>query len=260
MGEELGEDAGRLVRRVFWKISFEEFFTDFWKNGPDGSFRIFQPILDHRFPLTTGNSFGFRAEAEGEQDEPEPSPLHDVAGALQAALDASVLDASAQSVDENAQVGEALLRSRMNSDRLVPGYVVLLEVSRTIERLRRELLAIRCVELESGAKMMVRPDQQSAVRQRIATAESFSSEKIMQSIDGVQLYPRHILVSPENEDRVQQVVDSIGEQVQVKKRRLRIKTPPVFGSQVATVKSTFICLGIPSSTTSGSTSKQAASA
>merc|ERR1712032_1207529 len=113
---------------------------------------------------------------------------------LEAALEASVQEADARAAIVNGPLSSAILRSR-----LVPDAVVLLEVDRTLSTLRDALLAgdelanVRDaleshghpIELPSGAKIFVRPEQYSSV-----TA----------AVENMDLKPRHILVSQELDD------------------------------------------------------------
>merc|ERR1712048_48157 len=94
------------------------------------------------------------------------------AGDLETALEASVQEADARAATVNGPLSSAILRSR-----LVPDAVVLLEVDRTLSTLRDALLAgdelanVRDalmshghpVELPSGAKVFVRPEQYQSV-------------------------------------------------------------------------------------------------
>jgi len=148
-------------------------------------------------------------------------------------------------------------------DRLAPEYVAVLEVTRTPGTLRSALLegpelvqqrmALSSLglplELPSGAKLFLRPDQYHLVLQAI-TALKWS------------LKPRHILVALEFEVSVTKVIESVGEQVKVK-NRLMVETAPLFdqeGHQVrATIASTFIHVQIPSSLYSAPASQVAAS-
>ena len=144
----------------------------------------------------------------------------------------------------------------------MPDAVVLLEVDRTLSSLRQALMAgselahVRNalakhghpVELPSGAKMFVRPEQYQSV---LATVED------------MDLKPRHIVVAQELHDLVSSVISTV-KRTNVKRRRIATTRPcfcPWQSVQISVeVKRTFIHLEIPSSLHSGPSSKHAASA
>eukprot|EP00928_Gymnodinium_smaydae_P042478 TRINITY_DN2859_c0_g1_i5.p1 TRINITY_DN2859_c0_g1~~TRINITY_DN2859_c0_g1_i5.p1 ORF type:complete len:556 (-),score=51.13 TRINITY_DN2859_c0_g1_i5:175-1842(-) len=176
---------------------------------------------------------------------------------LETALEESVRDADARAVAVNGPLSSAILHSR-----LVPDLIVVLEVDRTFSALRNALLAgdelanVRDdlenhghqVELPSGAKVFVRPDQY---------------ERVISSIEEMEVKPRHIFVSQEFETAVTGVIAKI-KRTSVKRRRITTTRPSfcVWRSMQINVeiKRTFIHLDIPSSLLSGPSSRHAASA
>jgi len=180
-----------------------------------------------------------------------------VVGELETALEASMQEADARAAVVNGPLSSAILHSR-----LVPDSVVLLEVDRTLSTLRNALLAgdelanVRdaleshghAVELLSGVKVFVRPEQYNSV---------------ITAVEDMDLKPRHIVVSQELEHLVVSVIGAV-KRTTVKRRRVTT-TQPSFciwrGAKVSVeVKRTFIHLEIPSSLPSGPSSKHAASA
>jgi len=176
---------------------------------------------------------------------------------LETALEASVQEADARAAAVNGPLSSAILRSR-----LVPDAVVLLEVDRTPGTLRHALVAgdelanVRDalesnghrVELPSGAKIFVRPEQYQSV---------------VTAIEDMDLKPRHIIVSVEFDNLVNAVIGAV-KRTTVKRRRITT-TRPSFCTWKSVqvnveVRRTFIHLEIPSSLRSGSASKHAASA
>jgi len=176
---------------------------------------------------------------------------------LETALEASVQEADARAAAVNGPLSNAILRSR-----LVPDLVVLLEVDRTLNTLRHALLAgdelanVRDalvshghpIELPSGAKIFVRPEQYNSV---------------VTSIEPMDLKPRHIVVSQEYDTLVNRVIGAV-KRTTVKRRRIAT-TRPSFCTwrsvQVnVEVRRTFIHLEIPSSLPSGPSSTHAATA
>jgi len=179
------------------------------------------------------------------------------AGELETALQASLQEADARAAVVNGPLSSAILHSR-----LVPDSIVLLEVDRTLSTLRNALLAgdelanVRdaleshgyAVELPSGVKVFVRPEQYNSV---------------ITAVEDMDLKPRHIVVSQELEHLVVSVIGAV-KRTTVKRRRVTT-TQPSFciwrGAKVSVeVKRTFIHLEIPSSLPSGPSSKHAASA
>merc|ERR1711971_290365 len=104
------------------------------------------------------------------------------------------------------------------------------------------------VELPSGAKIFVRPEQYSAV---------------MDAMENMDLKPRHIVVSQELEPLVRTVIDGV-KRTTIKRRRITTTQPKLCNWKQAEVKvevrRTFINLKIPTSLLSGTTvSRHAAS-
>jgi len=185
------------------------------------------------------------------------STVNSMASDLETALNASVQEADARAATVNGPLSSAILRSR-----LVPDVVVLLEVDRTLSTLRDalligdELATVRDalenhdhpVELPSGAKVFVRPEQYISV---------------MTAVEGMELKPRHILVSQELHSLVNRVIGAV-KRTTVKRRRVTTTRPSFCNWRSVQVnveiKRTFIHLEIPSSLPSGPSSKHAASA
>jgi len=180
-----------------------------------------------------------------------------VAGELETALEASIQEADARAAVVNGPLSSAILHSR-----LVPDAVVLLEVDRTLSTLRNALLegdelanvrdALKshghAVELPSGAKVFVRPEQYNSA---------------LTAVEDKDLKPRHVVVSQELENLVNRVIGAV-KRTTVKRRRVTT-TRPCFCTWKSVkvnveVKRTFIHLEIPSSLQSGPSSKHAASA
>jgi len=180
-----------------------------------------------------------------------------VARDLETALEASVQEADARAAAVNGPLSSAILHSR-----LVPDVVVLLEVDRTLSTLRDALLTgealanVRnaleshghAVELSSGAKIFVRPEQYHSV---------------ITVVEDMDLKPRHIVVSQELDNLVSRVISTV-KRTTVKRRRITT-TRPSFCTwrsvQVnVEIRRTFIHLEIPNSLPSGPSSKHAASA
>jgi hypothetical protein len=170
-----------------------------------------------------------------------PAGLESLSMDMEAALEASVADADARAAHVNAPLSAAL---RQNP-RLVPDYVVLLEIGKTRSDLRNALLhgdglaevrsmCAPTVEQPHGAKIFVRPQQYSLV---------------MNAIEGMDLQPRHIIVSSEFESAVTGVIEG-ARRVSIKRRRIIGKTKPLFCEDPVAyvhVKRTFIHLEMPSS-------------
>lgn len=168
---------------------------------------------------------------------------------MDAALETSL--AQARPVDASANI--------FRSQRLAPEHVVLLEVNRTRHDLRKALLEgqevadIRrdmengghAVEFpDSGAKVFVHPDQYARV---LSALEEWSLRS------GVELHPRHIVVSSEYERQVVEAISS-AKRTSVKCRRVGTLTHLYTeDSNVhVEVKRTFIHLEIPTSLPSSS--------
>jgi hypothetical protein len=142
---------------------------------------------------------------------------------LYKALEVLELDAACV----NAPSSLAVLQAQ-----LVPECIVLLEVGRTRLNLRlallegEELAEIRnnliqkqlAVELASGVKIFVRPEQYSLV---------------ISALDGLELHPRHIVVSTEFESTVANVINAV-RRASVKNRRIIGKMAPTVFSQAST--------------------------
>merc|ERR1712217_57609 len=140
--------------------------------------------------------------------------------------------------------------------------IIVFEVDRTLNTLRDALLAgddlahVRKalqshrypVELPSGAKIFVRPEQYKSV---------------VAAVDDMDLKPRHVIASFELDALVSKVIGTI-KRTTVKRRRITTRRPSFCAWKSVQVnvevKRTFIHLDIPSSLPSGSTSKHAASA
>merc|ERR1712032_905365 len=163
---------------------------------------------------------------------------------LETALEASVEEADARAATVNGPLSSAILQSR-----LVPDLVVILAVDRTFQALRAALLEgdelahVRhelekhghLVELPTGAKLFVRPEQYTAV---------------VSAVQDLDLKPRHIIASQELEDLVTKVINTV-KRTTVKRRRVAV-TQPVYCRWMHTevtveVRRTFITLAVPSS-------------
>lgn len=179
-----------------------------------------------------------------------------IAEDLENALAASMQEADARAIAVNGPLSSAILRSR-----LVPDIIVVLEVDRTLRALSDTLLTCdrladvrdallrngHKVELPSGAKIFVRPEQY---------------ESVIATIEDMDLKPRHIVVSQHLDNLVSGIISKI-KRTTIKRRRITT-TRPSLGSWKSVqvnveVRRTFIHLTIPSSLPSGPSSKHAAS-
>jgi hypothetical protein len=148
----------------------------------------------------------------------------------------------------NAQLSDALLRSRSTDHE---PKVVLLSFSRSPRSYRNILLASPAlatwrqrlsdcgyaVELESGAKIFVHPEHYEAVLEAIR-------------LGGWGLFPRHVIVDPELEATVSDIVMNLGENIYP---RAAGTIPLAFSSATSqmetkpSIERTFITFRIPSS-------------
>ncbi|CAE8635249.1 unnamed protein product [Polarella glacialis] len=181
---------------------------------------------------------------------PEP---HD----LEAGIAASLADADASTASENGQIAEAILGSRW-----VASTVILLEFSRNPKTYHRALMGCDelrdCrdaltargfkAELSSLAKVFVPPEMFEASMEAIRIAEWM-------------LEARHVLVTPELEDTVKNVVKQALRNTDKVKFKGRHRVPLAFAEasllsdQEIMVSRTFINVKIPSSLRSESTNE-----
>jgi len=146
--------------------------------------------------------------------------------------------------------------SQVFEKRLAPEHVAVLEVKRTVSDLNKALLEGPSlakhrdaladhgfpVELESGVKVFVRPDQYKHVRDAVRE---------------LALQPRHIIVSLEYEEVVRSVIQNVSQKVGPKRQRALLATPGLYSEEPhvpVDVQRTFITLPVPSSLRSGASS------
>merc|ERR1711920_1046354 len=146
------------------------------------------------------------------------SSMPKVVGELETALEAIIQETDARAAVVNGPLSSAILHSR-----LVPDSVVLLEVDRTLSTLRNALLAgdelanVRdamesnghAVELPSGVKVFVRPEQYNSV---------------ITAVEDMGLQPRHVVVSQELENLVSGVIGAV-KRTTIKRRRVTTTRP-----------------------------------
>jgi len=186
-------------------------------------------------PTQSGSSASHSWQRQGSDD-------------LEMAIVASLDEADAHAAPENAQVAEAILRSRC-----IASAVVLLEFSRNPRSYHQALL--ECAELKECRDALVasgfKPELPSLAKVFIPP-EMFEATMEAVRLGGRQLEARHVLVTPELESTVVQVLRTPGnpEKIRCKSRAivpLGFAQASVQADQPIVVSRTFIDVKIPSS-------------